>query len=64
MEAAIVCEGFQRSEEMYGVKYARLIADGDSSVYKKILESRPYKNFTVEKVECKKIICYEILAIG
>lgn len=53
MEAAIICEGFQQSEEMHKVRYAKLIADGDSSVYKKILESRPYKHLTVEKVECK-----------
>lgn len=53
MEPSIICEGFQRSEDMYGIRYARLIADGDSSVYKKILESRPYKRLTVEKVECK-----------
>lgn len=53
MEAAIICEGFKRSEEMYKIRYAKLIADGDSSVYKKILESRPYKHLTVEKVECK-----------
>lgn len=53
MEAAIICEGFKKSEEMHQIRYARLIADGDSSVYKRILESRPYKHFTVEKVECK-----------
>lgn len=45
--------GFQKSEEMYGLRYAKLIADGDASVHKKILESRPYKSYTVEKVECK-----------
>jgi putative phage-type endonuclease len=53
MEAAIICEGFRKSEEMYKIRYDKLIADGDSSVYKKILESRPYKHLTVEKVECK-----------
>lgn len=53
MESALVCEGFQKSEEMYNIRYAKLIADGDSSVYKKILECRPYKHLTVQKVECK-----------
>lgn len=53
MEAAIICEGFEKSEDMYKLRYAKLIADGDSSVYKKILERRPYKYLTVEKVECK-----------
>lgn len=52
MEAAVIVEGFCRSEEMYGIKYTKLIADGDSSVYKKILDAHPYKNKTVEKIEC------------
>lgn len=33
-----------------------MVADGDSSTYKKILEGRPYPNCTVEKVECKNHI--------
>jgi len=53
MEAAIIVEGFKQSEPMYGIRYQKLIADGDSSVYKKILEARPYKNLTVHKVECR-----------
>lgn len=53
MEAAIIVEGFKQSESMYGIRYKNLIADGDSSVYKKILDSRPYKNLTVQKVECR-----------
>lgn len=53
MEASIIVEGFKNSEKMYGLRYHKLIADGDSSVYQKILESRPYKNITVEKVECR-----------
>lgn len=53
METSIVVEGFRKSEEIYGLRYHKLIADGDSSVYKKILDARPYKNITVEKVECR-----------
>lgn len=30
-----------------------MIADGDNSCYQMILESRPYKNVTVEKIECR-----------
>lgn len=48
-----IVEGFLLSEEMYGVRYSKLIADGDSSVYSKILEYRPYDTLTVEKVECR-----------
>lgn len=53
MESDILVEGFNKSIDMYGVKYARFIGDGDSNVYKKILDSRPYDNLTVEKIECK-----------
>lgn len=53
MEAAIIVEGFKQSEQMYGIRYQKLIADGDSSVYKKILDARPYKNLVVQKVECR-----------
>lgn len=53
MESSIIVEGFLQSEKMYGIRYNKFIADGDSSVYKKILEARPYKNLTVEKVECR-----------
>ncbi|XP_063226423.1 uncharacterized protein LOC134533104 [Bacillus rossius redtenbacheri] len=53
MEAKIIVEGFKKSVTMYNIKYAKIIADGDSSVYKKILEARPYDNLTVEKIECR-----------
>ncbi|KAB0795633.1 hypothetical protein PPYR_12472 [Photinus pyralis] len=53
MEADIVAEGFSRSLEMYGLIYNKLIADGDSSCYKKILDTHPYETTVVEKIECK-----------
>lgn len=53
MESTIIVEGFKLSLEMYGLIYGRLISDGDSSTYAKILEARPYPQFTVEKVECR-----------
>ncbi|CAB3237973.1 unnamed protein product [Arctia plantaginis] len=37
MEAEIIAEGFRKSVEMYNIIYGRLIADGDSSTYSKIL---------------------------
>lgn len=52
MEKSIIVEGFRESVKTHNLVYAKLIADGDSSVYKNILESRPYSNVTVEKVEC------------
>lgn len=53
MESTIIVEGFKSSVEMYGLIYGRFISDGDSSTYAKILEARPYPQFTVEKVECR-----------
>jgi hypothetical protein len=52
MESDIILEGYKLSMEMHGVKYAFLVGDGDSSVYKKILESKPYGTFMVQKIEC------------
>lgn len=37
MEADIIEEGFARSMEMHGVKYNKLIGDGDSSIMKKLM---------------------------
>ncbi|XP_031353734.1 uncharacterized protein LOC116178384 [Photinus pyralis] len=53
MEADIIAEGFSKSMEMYGLIYEKLIADGDSSCYKKILDTNPYESVVVEKIECK-----------
>lgn len=64
MEASIIVEGFKMSEEMYGVRYAKFIGDGDSNVYKQILEQRPYKELTIQKVECRNHLyrnfCYKL----
>lgn len=53
MESDIIVEGFQQSMPLHGVKFSRMIGDGDSNVYKKILDSRPYDDVTVEKIECR-----------
>lgn len=53
MESTSLVEGFSNSLETHGLIYARLISDGDSSTHKKILESNPYKNCKVQKIECR-----------
>jgi hypothetical protein len=53
MESTAILEGFKESINTHGLIYSKLIADGDSSTYKKILDCHPYPNVTVEKVECK-----------
>lgn len=58
MESDIIVEGFQSSLSMYGLIYSRLIADGDSSTYSKILNANPYQKYQiiVEKIECRNHI--------
>lgn len=53
MESQIISEGFKQSIEMHGLIYARLIADGDSSTYAKIINARPYPGITVSKIYCR-----------
>lgn len=55
MEADILAEGFEQSFSKYGIIYDKMVADGDSSCYKKILERDPYAthNVVVQKIECK-----------
>ncbi|KAJ8685040.1 hypothetical protein QAD02_020833 [Eretmocerus hayati] len=54
MEKAIILEGFAESLSKHGVMYKIIIADGDSSVFKAISDSQPYRqcNVRVQKVEC------------
>lgn len=57
MEADAIVEGFKISVSMHGLKYYALIGDGDSSVYRKILEARPYgRALIVIKLECRNHI--------
>ena len=37
METDIILEGFQKSEEMHGVRYMQFIGDGDSFVHPTLL---------------------------
>lgn len=53
MEADIIAEGFASSFSEYGLIYKKMVGDGDSNCYKRLLEERPYQMETVEKIECK-----------
>lgn len=53
MEADIIVEGFKQSISMHNIIYNRLIGDGDSSVLKKLILSKPYGFHTdIKKIEC------------
>ncbi|XP_050065938.1 uncharacterized protein LOC114121144 [Aphis gossypii] len=57
MEADGIAEGFVKSFELHGLKFNRLIGDGDSSVSKRLLELLPYgSNQLVKKIECRNHI--------
>jgi hypothetical protein len=53
MESDIIVEGFKKSLQQYGIIYNEFIADGDSSVHKRLLEAKPYENIQISKIECK-----------
>ncbi|KAJ8673527.1 hypothetical protein QAD02_005437 [Eretmocerus hayati] len=55
MEKHIIVQGFKESVKKHGVIYKVMIADGDSSVYKAVRDSKPYRDYRVqvEKIECK-----------
>ncbi|GFS72064.1 uncharacterized protein TNCV_4213461 [Trichonephila clavipes] len=43
---------FNRSEVLHNLKYTQYLGDGDSKAYKAVLESKPYKDVNIEKLEC------------
>ncbi|KAK5648029.1 hypothetical protein RI129_002921 [Pyrocoelia pectoralis] len=54
MESAIIADDFQKSLAMHNLIYARIVGDGDSSVYRKLTDLSPYgPTFVIEKIECK-----------
>ena len=59
MESDIIVEGFRLSEATHGIRYLKMVADGDSSVMYSIREAVPYGIY-VEKIECANhaVKCY------
>ncbi|GFU54021.1 uncharacterized protein TNCV_246511 [Trichonephila clavipes] len=43
---------FNRSEVLHNLRYTPYLGDGDSKAYKAVLESKPYKDVNIEKLEC------------
>ena len=49
----MLVEGFKMSIQMHGLKYTRLIGDGDSSVTNALRDNMPYGlNTHIRKIEC------------
>ncbi|ESO82752.1 hypothetical protein LOTGIDRAFT_155770 [Lottia gigantea] len=57
MEADVIVEGFMNAEKDHGVRYMRLVADGDSSVYARIQKTVPIWGPHVTKLECANHAC-------
>ena len=59
MESDIVVEGFRLSEVTHGIRYIKVVGDGDSSVLATVRQSVSYGIF-VEKIECANhaVKCY------
>ncbi|CAG9768527.1 unnamed protein product [Ceutorhynchus assimilis] len=53
METDIIAEGFKNSIKLHKLKYTKMVEDDDSSVYRKLIQIKPYGNTLVQKVECK-----------
>ena len=60
MESDIIVSGFNAAEEMHGIRYMRVIGDGDSSVMSDIQQFVPVWGNMVVKIECANhaIKCY------
>lgn len=58
MEAQIILDGFKECEQL-GARFHKLIADGDSSTYKKLRDFRVYKDpdLVIVKIECLNHLC-------
>lgn len=63
MNVDAIVEMFSRSEELYNVKYSTYIGDGDSKTFKGIIDSQPYKDFTIHK-KSASIMCKNVWVSG
>ncbi|KAI8764666.1 hypothetical protein BgiBS90_030051 [Biomphalaria glabrata] len=52
MEAAGAVNIFMHSVETRNIRYTQYLGDGDSSSYKKVVDSKPYGEKPIEKLEC------------
>lgn len=57
MESDIIVEGFKEAETKHGLRYMRILGDGDSSVYAKIREEVSEWGRDVQKEECANHVC-------
>jgi len=57
MESDVILEGFLNCESKHGVRYMRIIADGDSSTFSKLQEHIAVWGTDIRKLECANHTC-------
>ena len=57
IESVIILDGFLKCFEVHGVRYIKIVADGDSSVYSNIIENVPVWGPYVQKLACANHVC-------
>ena len=57
METDIILEGFRTAESTHGIRYMRVVGDGDSSVYSTLLLNVPVWGREIKKLECANHAC-------
>ena len=57
MEMDIILEGFRAAENTHGVRYMKVVGDGDSSVYSTLLQNVPGWGCDIKKIECANHAC-------
>ena len=57
MESDILLEGFLEAESTHGLRYMRIIGDGDSNVYPTLQQRVPVWGGDIRKLECANHAC-------
>ena len=57
METDVILEGFCMAESTHGVRYMRMVGDGNSSVYSTLLLNVPVWGRDIKKLECANYAC-------
>ena len=57
MESDIILEGFNMAESRYGLRYTKMIGDGDSSVLDNLMKNGPHWCRDIQKIECANHCC-------
>ena len=57
MEADILLQAFKECEEKFGVRYMRLVGDGDSSTFALLHRQGPHWCKHIDKIECANHVC-------